>query len=68
MAKKKGEKTSKKVDIPGTNEKYQNQNMLEEYEQRNQENRNIIDALKIENHKLLQEVDNLDMKIVSLKP
>lgn len=62
--KKGGEKATKKVEIPVQNEKYQNQNMLEEYEQRNQENRNIIDALKLENHKLVQEINNLDLKIV----
>ena len=65
--KKGGEKASKKIDIPVNNEKYTNQNMLEEYEQRNQENRNIIEAMKVENHKLLQEIDDLDIKIVNIK-
>jgi hypothetical protein len=64
-AKKKGGEKVKKVDVPQTVEKYQNQNMLEEYEQRHQESRNIIDSLKLENSKLLQEIDNLDMKIVN---
>lgn len=65
MAKKKGgAETSKKVEIPATNEKYQNQNLLEEYEQRHQENRNIIESLKSENHKLVQEINILDEKIV----
>jgi hypothetical protein len=64
--KKKGVEKAKKIDIPVNNEKYQNQNMLEEYEQRNQESRNIINAMKEENHKLLQEIDDLDIKIVKI--
>jgi hypothetical protein len=63
-AKKKGGEKVKKVDIPQTIEKYQNLNMLEEYEQRQQESRNIINALKLENNKLIQEIENLDIKIV----
>jgi len=65
--KKKGGEKTKKVDIPQNSEKYQNQNMLEEYEQRHQENRNIIESLKSENHKFIQEIDELDIKIVKQK-